>query len=372
MIKVLLIGQPIDKNRIGKVGGGGGYVRNMRVYLKYFQSSEIEIIPCFHTSRKEYGSNVFSNFFRIFIDLTRFLKCLIAIKPDGIHIMAQYRDALPREVMYLLISKLMNMPIMYEIKAGAFIDAYYERSPLYRKMVKIIVINSKVILVEGKKYINFLKDHFGTTSYYFPNIVPDSELPYPKENILSDDVIKILFVGYCNYDKGVFHLVDACKMFAEDGLYIELNFIGEEHNDFSEYLDNLNINQSNFNVNRFGEQSHDFILKKMTECDVFCYPSFHSGEGHSNSVNEAMMNSMIIISTKNGFLRDILDWDSAYFVNEKSKSDIYNALIEVNNNRVIARNKAINAYNTLKNNYLVSNVIDQMNEFYHELVDYNA
>ena len=59
MNKILLVGKPTEKNRLGSVGGGGGYVRNMRVYLKYFNSQDYNLVPCFHTTRNEYSKNNF-------------------------------------------------------------------------------------------------------------------------------------------------------------------------------------------------------------------------------------------------------------------------------------------------------------------------
>jgi hypothetical protein len=115
MNKILLIGQPIHKNLKGNVGSGGGYVRNMRVYLEYFQSENFNLVPCFHTSRKEYGINIFSKMIRIIIDFKRIVIALIKEKPTAIHIMAQYRKAITREAMYMFVAKFFKKPILYEI-----------------------------------------------------------------------------------------------------------------------------------------------------------------------------------------------------------------------------------------------------------------
>lgn len=368
MKKILLVGQPVDKNKRGNVGSGGGYVRNMRVYLKYFQSSEFKIIPLFHTSRKEYSTKIFSKILRLSIDFNRIIAAFIKHNPDGIHIMAQYRNAAPREFMYVLISKIFKKPFLYEIKAGAFIDAYLNRSNIYKKMIKYILTNSKIILVEGKVYSDFLSKQFQIGSHYFPNVVPDSEIPTLKKTILTQRTIRILFVGYCNYDKGVYQLVEACKMLSDNSIPIELNLIGEEEYQFTIFADGENIRNSNFKMNRYGGQSHDFILSKMQKCDVFCYPTFHSGEGHSNSINESMMNTMIIVTTQKGFLGDILNDNSAYFIKEQDSQDIYNKLMEINTHRNIAITKAKNAYQLLIENYTVSKIASDIRDYYHQLV----
>lgn len=368
MNKILLIGQPIHKNRKGNVGSGGGYVRNMRVYLKYFQSENFNLVPSFHTSRKEYGINIFSKMIRFLIDFKRIIIALIKEKPSAIHIMAQYRKAIAREAMYTFVAKLFKKPILYEIKAGAFIDTYNSGSFLYKKLVKYILDRSKIVLVEGKKYIPFLKEELQTTSYYFPNVVPDEEVPNVKNEILANNKIKILYVGHCNYEKGLFHLIDAFTKLVNENHNIELNLIGEEHDDFREYLDQIIKKYNEVKINRYGGMPHDFILSKMRKCDIFCFPSFHSGEGHSNSINEAMMSSMVIISTKNGFLGDILNEKIAYFIDEKSSEDIENAIIRIIENRDEAIAKAKEGYYHLKKCYTVSNVKKIIEMKYSDLI----
>ena len=107
----------------------------------------------------------------------------------------------------------------------------------------------------------------------------------------------------------------------------------------------------------------------MKENDIFCYPTSHSGEGHSNAINEAMMNTMIIISTKKGFLGDILDEESAYFVEEENSRDIYKVILEIVQNKKIAIKKAIEGYKKLKDHYTVSKVSKEIFNYYNELVN---
>lgn len=371
MLKILLIGTPLSINIESTVGSGGGYARNMYVYLKYFQSEKIKITPCFHTTRKEYGINAISKVIRLGIDLKRILSAIVNENPSGIHIMAQYRKAIIREFMYILIAKIFKKPILYEIKAGAFIDAYTNGSKIYKHLVKYIILNSDIVLVEGKKYVKFLMENFDTVSYHFPNVVPDSEIPNIKKNILESYTIKILYVGYCYNDKGVFHLVDAFQSLIKEKYPVELNIIGEEHPDFKNYLSKIINKEECTKINRFGGMKHDFILDKMQECDIFCYPTFHSGEGHSNSINEAMMNSMVIISTTNGFLGEILNDKSAYFIEERSTQSIYNAILEILSDRKTASDKAKEGYKILKDEYVVSKIRNTISKYYFKLVKYN-
>ena len=85
--KVLLFG-PVIGVFAGAYGGGtGGYTRNMSQYLRFFRSDNFEIVPCFHTVAGQ--GKVKSFLLRFGIDLFRFLKSMINVKPDIVNILSQ-------------------------------------------------------------------------------------------------------------------------------------------------------------------------------------------------------------------------------------------------------------------------------------------
>ena len=81
----------------------------------------------------------------------------------------------------------------------------------------------------------------------------------------------------------------------------------------------------------------------MTRNDIYCYPSAHRGEGHSNSINEAMMHGMVIITTRNGFQSEVLGEDAAYFLQTATADEIAKMIISIAGDRDAAREKAYRA-----------------------------
>ena len=174
MIKnILLVGPKLNISSKKAYGGGtGGYTRNMKVYLTFFKLNKFNIIPFFHTIRGEHNFWIFTKPFRLVIDSFVFLKELFTNNIEGVHILAQYRGAIYREYMILCISRLFSKPVLYEIKAGSFKKTYNNSGNVYKKIVKFIVKNSKILMVEGKSDMLFLKKEFQKESTYFPNIIP--------------------------------------------------------------------------------------------------------------------------------------------------------------------------------------------------------
>ncbi len=314
MKKILLVGPYVKNKQNSKAygGGTGGYVRNMITYINYFKSPNFKIIPCFNTFRGQLKLDFFV--WRFFIDSTNFIKEIYKNKPDAVHILGQYRTAIPREFFICFIANLMSIPILYELKAGDFINWYTRtNNRIFKWMAKYVCKKSGKLLVEGVKYIPFLKEEFNLESTYFPNYIPSAIIPQTTTSKLTGNSLKMLFVGYCYRGKGVFELIEACNISAKKGIKIELTLVGQEHEEFSQWLDNKEISE-NLTINRKGRQSYDFVLDQFSKNDVYCYPTRHSGEGHNNTINEAMMFGLIIITTKQGFLGSIITDKNGYSI----------------------------------------------------------
>ena len=71
----------------------------------------------------------------------------------------------------------------------------------------------------------------------------------------------------------------------------------------------------------------------MREADVFLFPTYHKGEGHPNVINEAMANELPIVVTKQGSIEEILDEETAYFIDPRSPTQIADALCHIESHR---------------------------------------
>ncbi|MCS6095022.1 glycosyltransferase family 4 protein [Shewanella baltica] len=325
---VVLFGPQLNFKNASYGGGSGGYTRNMETYMDEFFSDEFIMSPCFHTVRS--GKKTIYNLFliRFFIDVKRFIESIFSFRKNilVVHILAQYRTATPREFAICFICFLLKIPYLYEIKAGQF-DTWYNRTNfLNKRMIKFIISKSSLILCEGKRYIPFVRNIFNKESFYWPNFVPSKEIPKKIEfmpySLTQSEPLKVCFIGYCYEGKGVFDLVLGSTEFQKkNNVAIELHLVGHESDEFKTFIESSDCK---INVIRHGKQEHDQVLAILRSCHLFCLPTRHLGEGHNNSVNEAMMCHKPIICTKNGFLTDILSPSKAIFIEDHG--DIRKAL----------------------------------------------
>ncbi|CAK8717244.1 hypothetical protein GKODMF_08835 [Candidatus Electrothrix gigas] len=363
--KILLYGPTLSPRKTKNVYGGGvgGYTRNMAVYLTYYKRDDFEFIPCFHTVRGELKLDFFV--WRMIIDTCNFIRALITSNADVVHVLAQYRMAIYREFVICLITKISGKPFLYEVKAGSFITWYNSRIFLARLIVRFIISSSDVVLVEGKAYLSFIAEEFNKKSYYFPNFVPTPEVPTSVPVRLTGSVIKILFVGYCYNGKGIIELIEGCDSAVKKGVKIELSVIGQESPSYTKWLDNYSLSQG-FILRRLGRLPHREVLRHFSKNDIYFYPTSHSGEGHNNSINEAMMMRLVIATTRHGFLESILE-DRAYFLEEITPESIADLIIFININRDEAVRKAIAGYEYLKMNLTSDVAFSMLSNFYRRL-----
>lgn len=362
--------------RLNQVGaaygdGVGGGTRNMATYLDTFTSADFELVPSFHSVRKAGKLANFTFPWRLMKDTFRFIFDIAKYRPAAVHILAQYRGAIYREWVVAVVCKIYRTPYVYGIKAGQF-DTWYTQSPrLSKYWTRSMLRHASAILCEGKRYVNFIQSEFGEESVYWPNFVPSSEV-LASANLITRSadarLMRVVFVGYCYEGKGVFELVEALDKLSQRGVQIELDLLGHESHEFSTFMNRANLNY-NLKVIRHGKSSHDKVLAVMSRANVFCLPTRHPGEGHNNSVNEAMMLGLPIICTRHGFLVDVLGENAAIFIDDHK--DIEGAFTRILENPELGFEIAERAKERLQKHLHSDVVIPKLSQIYSEITGKN-
>lgn len=362
-MRTVLIYGPTLVGKSAYGGGVGGYTRNLAVYLSTFNVPGYTFAPLYYTVRGQLQFGLLTPIARFFVDIFNLVRGVFWIRPMAIHALVSPR-ATPRVFILAVLCRLSGTKLIYDLKAGSFIDCYEKGSPFHRWATGYILRTACIRLVEGTVYIPFLEKHYGCQSEYFPNFVPDTEIPADVPARLLTPEVSVLFVGYCYEGKGVFELLRGCARAARSGgVSIHLQFVGEEEPDFSDFADRFELPPT-LRVTRHGRQPHRDVLAFMLASDIYCYPSRHLGEGHNNSINEAMMSGNIILATRAGFLADILDGNCGVFLDEVSEKQVAVRLIEVVQDRFLFRRFAENARRKLMSEFTATAANSRLRRVY--------
>lgn len=364
VVRTVLVAGP--RNAVGgKVYGGGvgGYTRNLAAYVSSLRVPGFEFLP-FHCSVRGMGNDLQRNLVvRLLTDLGNLYFACRRQRPWAVHVLAQYRGALPRELGMALICRMLRIRYIYDVKAGAFQKEYANASWWYRKALNFILKSSTAVLAEGEASQRFLRDELNTRAVFFPNFVPDSEIPATPTRLFSATELRILFVGYCYPDKGVAPLIEGCRRVAEEGIRVSLSVVGTEAEEFTRWADSLPA-VANFRIVRHGRLPHAQVLEKMKNVDIYGYPTAHPGEGHNNSINEAMMHGLVVVTTQHGFLGDVLPADAAYFVPAANAAHIADAIRRIAANREEAAAKGARARGRLLAEFTSTRASERLREVY--------
>lgn len=173
---------------------------------------------------------------------------------------------------------------------------------LYRSFFK----NTKVILLSSKLYDDVKEFVQKKDVFICPNGIVDV-VNLTEESISKKkySTFKILFLSNLIKSKGVFVLLDACKMLADQGVNFTCSFVGGEGNISKEEFNNITSKlkldkQVTYLGKKFGKEKEEIFLNS----DVFTFPT------HSDCfplvILEAMMFGLPVISTYEGGIADII------------------------------------------------------------------
>ena len=362
---VILCGPAMDLAASTYGGGAGGYVRNVSLLLEHFSQGDVRM------TLSPYSTRRFTRWWwlvlpaRLVRDLWVFAR---NIRGGGaVHLMMTYGVAIYREFGMSVIARAYGRPLILDIRGGAFLSWLESAGWLHRTMAHYVMRNANVILGQGATMVDSLRRTYGDKVHHFPNFVRPRDLPATVRPRCTDEELAVIFVGYCYEGKGVFELVDGCARATRSGVRIHLTLVGAESAEFKEYLD-ARTPVGGLTIDRQGALGFDAVQSLLARSDIFCFPTRHGGEGHPNAINEAMAQGLVIVTTKHGFIPELLDESSAYFVEPGSRVHVAETLAHIHTHRDEARAKADNARVTLRERYTESIVLGRLREDYRRVL----
>ena len=183
---------------------------------------------------------------------------------------------------------------------------------LYRHFFKDL----KVILLADTLYDDVRKYIKKENVYSCPNGIPATIGLKKKEH----DGFNILFLSNMMREKGVWDLVDACKILKEKGLNFHCHFVGK-WSDISEKTFNDRINALGLQnyVNAYGAKYGEDKNEFFQIADVFVFPTFYHNETFGLVLLEAMQYSIACISTDEGGVPSVIENEKTGFIIGKNQ-----------------------------------------------------
>ena len=358
---IVLCGPSMEPGTAGYGGGKGGYVRNVAALLTHFASGDVRITLSPYSTRRCSRWWKLALPYRLVADLRVYARNVR--RGGAVHVMMAYGPAIYREFGMSVIAAAAKRPYILDIRGGGFVLWLESASWLQRAMAQWALRHAKIILGQGVAVVAHLKQQYGSKVHHFPNFIQSGYLPQNVLPRLAERELKVVFVGYCYAGKGVFELVEGCASAVRRGLSMRLTLIGAESPDFSAYLDGYAA-PLGLHIDRRGTLEYDAVQDLLAGQDIFCFPTRHIGEGHPNVITEAMAHALVIVATRHGFIAELLDESSAYFVESGSAQAIANQFVHIDSHRAEAQRKADKARCRVQEHFTEAQVLGELREHY--------
>lgn len=188
-------------------------------------------------------------------------------------------------------------------------------------LYKCFFKNIKVILLAEPLYKDICKYVKRENVYICPNGIPKSKKSPIKK---SHDGFNILFLSNMMKEKGVWDLVEACRILKEKGRIFHCHFVGK-WSDITESEFNNQVQKYNLQkyITAYGAKYGTDKDEFFQSADVFVFPTYYSNECFPLVLLEAMEQGIPCISTNEGGISAIIeDQKTGYIIKKQSPEDL--------------------------------------------------
>lgn len=246
----------------------------------------------------------------------RYALCYLAITCQG---MGFLKDA-----PFVLLCKLFGRKVVIH-QHNKGMSKCVDKQP-YKWLLPFVYRNTKVILLSWYLYPDIEKVVKKEQVLICPNGIPelfDNEPHFERNN----EAPHLLFLSNLVPSKGVYVLLDACKMLKDKGYKFVCDFVGGESKEISRNIFEKAVTERGLKgfVIYHGPQYGDDKKKFFADADIFIQPTYE--DCFPLTLLEAMQYKLPIISTDEGAVPDIVIYEkNGYICQRKDSVSTANAI----------------------------------------------
>jgi|InofroStandDraft_1065614.scaffolds.fasta_scaffold01018_40 glycosyltransferase involved in cell wall biosynthesis len=272
----------------------------------------------------------------------RYDTCYLAITCHGIGFL--------KDAPFVLMCKLFKHKIiLHQHNKGMADDV---DRPIYRWLLPLVYRDTKVILLSQRLYPDIAKVVLPTQIAICPNGIPMCE-KRPRHQ-RGNTVPRLLFLSNLIESKGVFVLLDACRILKERGLKFTCRFVGGETSEitrqrFEEEIKSRGLDET---VIYAGTKYNDDKAQEFSNADIFIHPTLN--DCFPLSLIEAMSHALPAISTNEGGIPDIIsDKISGYITESHSPHELAIKIANMIEEPEIRRKMGYEAYHKFQSEFSI-------------------
>jgi glycosyltransferase involved in cell wall biosynthesis len=278
-----------------------------------------------------------------------FIKMILKKRPDAVHLTTSGQLAIGRDIIILLICRMLNIRSIYHIRFGRLPQILCNQTKEAKLFKYAARMADHIIAIDQATY-NALINVFDANKLSLISNCYDPETLPPVNQM---PLRKIIFIGWVIPTKGIKELVEAWSLV--DSHDWTLSVVGPGDSDYIE--DIKQYSKGKATINFTGAKNHHETMKLLNEASIFILPS-HT-EGFPNVVLEAMASGKAVIATKVGAIPEMLSKERGVLVSPKNSLELSKAIASLISDSVLRDKLAKSAYEYASINYSVEAIFSQ-------------
>jgi glycosyltransferase involved in cell wall biosynthesis len=274
----------------------------------------------------------------------------IAIKKFDVILIFSANGAsfLEKGTLALIAKKFTKSKVIFAPRSG-FIISEIDSKGYLSNFIKFVFFKVDIVICQSQFWKNYFQNAL-TISNSKKFIIIENFIDLTLyENFEINDFsqpIEILFLSWVDVNKGIFELIEACKLLKEDGLSFRLTIAGNG-NASEEVKQRVKLYKLDNFIRSVGWVLGHEKLSLLRKSHIYVLPSYT--EGYPNSLIEAMASAKACIATNVGSIPDIiLHEKNGLIISSKKSLDLYINLKDLITDNEKAYNLSVNARASIK------------------------
>lgn len=233
-------------------------------------------------------------------------KILTKQKIDVLHLCTSGSFSFYKDYLILKKCKELSIPTALHIHMGRIEEICNKKNWEFKILQKCISTTDAVIVLDEKSLEAIVNKIGHKNINKVPNLLDDlifNPVSQQSEELIENNLVRLVFVGHITKKKGISDLVQACSMLSE--CEFELILIGPCDVSYRKELEEIAKKKNMGAWLKFsGTKDKQFVCQELMKSDIFLLPSY--SEGFPLSLMEAMALRRAIIASNVGAIPEML------------------------------------------------------------------
>ena len=339
----------------------GGMVTSCRILLSSSFSSRLDLDLLDSTQMSNPPPGFAVRFARAAGRFVRFIRRFEQRRPDAVLLFVAVGASIVEKGAMAWYARLRGVPAIMFPRGGSVIDDCRD-SALTRVWVRSSFRGARKIICQSESWQRFA---IGVLGFECTNVAVIRNWTATRDLLdvgarrvaPQDPIVRLLFLGWLDREKGIFELLEACRrLVGRQRFTLDLAGEGNSSAEVRVLVARYDLTEQ---VRFCGWLRGTDLLQALSEADVLVLPSW--AEGLPNAMIEAMAARLAVVVTRVGAIPELItDHHSGLLVEPRDIDSLARALDEIISDRSLRENLGCEAYKIAARDFEVEAAVDRL------------